>query len=284
MKAPITAALLILLLGLTSQGVRAAGGFAHSPLTLTSGLDMSRATIPVDVDGRRYACVLDTGTSAMLVSQSVAQAVGLTPEARIDEVSPDGLHYADEHTHLARFTVAGYTMRDVPALISSKLGGDKVLCGYDFFAEIPTLIDRDRQIVTLFPVIATLDRMRCLPIDLTPRVPLATLRVNGAWVDRIVLDSGMVGGGAIWNDVVKDLPQALFGTSAYRTDPRNLQTGLSCGFGATIGLFDGLPSNAIPLCTSSQPPDGYNGIVETNLPNVHALAVDYPNRRLCFNL
>jgi hypothetical protein len=271
MKAPIIAALLVAFLGLTSPGlVGATGAFAQSPIALASGLDMSRATIPVDVNGRRYACVLDTGTSAMLVSQSVAQSAGLPSEAPIDEISPDGVHYADQHTHLPRFAVAGYLMRDVPALISSKLGGDTILCGYDFFAQIPTLIDRDKQIVTLFPEIATLDRMRCLPIDLKSRVPIARLQVNGEWVDDIVLDSGMVGGGAIWNGIGR-LPQAPPGV------------GLACGFGATIGLFAGLPPNAIPLCTSMQPPDGYNGIVETNLPAVHALAIDYPNRRMCFS-
>jgi hypothetical protein len=233
---------------------------------------MNRATIPVDLDGHRYACVLDTGTSAILVSRSVASSAGLTAEAPVDEIAPDGFRYADVHTHIARFGVAGFAMTDVPALISSKLRGDTTLCGYDFFAQIPTLIDRDRQLVTLFPAVATLDRMRCLPVDLRPRVPVARLQVNGAWVDDIVLDSGMVGGGAIWNGAMGRPAQTPAGP------------GLTCGYGAVIGLFDGSPPNPIPLCTSSQRPDGYNGIVETNLPTVHALAVDYPNRRMCFGV
>ncbi len=271
MKATLTAALLLLFLGLArTSGV--AGEFAHSPVTISSGLDMSRATIPVDVNGRRYACVLDTGTSAVLVSQSMAQTAGLIAEAPVDEVSPDGLRYADQHTHLERFAVADVLMRDVPALISSKLRGDTMLCGYDFFAQIPTLIDRDRQLVTLFPSIATLDRMRCLPVDLKARVPTARVRVDGTWVDDVVLDSGMVGGGALWNGAANALPQA----------PPGIR--LACGYAAYIGLFDGSPPSQIPLCTSSQRPDGYNGIVETNLPSVHALAVDYPNRRLCFSV
>jgi hypothetical protein len=114
--------------------------------------------------------------------------------------------------------------------------------------------------------------MRCLPVDLSSRVPTARLQINGAWIDRIVLDSGMVGGGAIRNGVVSGLPQAPAGMR------------LACGYHAVIGLFDGLASGLIPLCSSLQPPDGYNGIVETNLPSVHALAVDYPNRRLCFSV
>ncbi len=40
----------------------------------------------------------------------------------------------------------------------------------------------------------------------------------------------------------------------------------------------------MPICTEPQRPDGYNGIIETNLPSVHAMAVDYPHRRICFDV
>jgi hypothetical protein len=273
MKATIFAVLPALAFAFTSPVLAgAAGAYAHVPITLASGLDMSRATIPIDLDGRRYACVLDTGTSTMLVSRSVAQSVGLASEAPVDELAPDGARSVDQHTHLAEFGVAGFTMRNLPALISSKLAGDVVLCGYDFFAQVPTLIDRDRQLVTLFPALATLDRMHCLPIDLRPRVPIARLQINGTWIDNIVLDSGMVGGGAVWSGALNGLPQA---------SPR---MALACGYRATVGFFDGSTPSSMPLCAAMQPPDGYNGIVETNLPNVHALAVDYPNRRMCFSI
>jgi hypothetical protein len=253
-----------------------------APIAIPSGLDVTRATIAVRIDGRPYTCVLDTGTSTMLVSASVAQDAGLTPEAPVDELAPDGLRYADRHTHLPRFDVAGFTMRDVPALISSKLAGNTVLCGYDFFARIPTLIDRDRAVVTLFPLAAAFDRMRCVPVELTAHVPVATLAFNGARVDDVVLDSGMVGGGAIWNGVADRLPQALTPAVGYRADPRDLHDGLRCGQVATVELFSGAPYNPIALCASTQRPDGYNAIIETNVPTVHQLAIDYPNRRVCF--
>lgn len=199
----------------------------------------------------------------MLVSQAVAQATGLTAGNPVDEVAPDGKRYTDHRTHLSSFTVGGYAMHDVPALISSKLSGNTVLCGYDFFAQVPTLIDRDRDVVTLFPASDVLDRMQCVPIDLTPHVPLATLRINGTRVDRVVLDSGMIGGGAIYA-------------------PSSMQGGMACGLQATVALFEGAYPDPITLCASRQPPDGYNGIVETNLPTVRQLAIDYPDRRMCF--
>jgi hypothetical protein len=285
MKSTMIAALVVLFLSVASAAFARASGTepVHAPITISSGLDVSRATVTVAINGQSYACVLDTGTSTMMVSRAVAYSAGLSAEEPVDEISPDGLRYADQRTHLGRFSVAGYTMRDVPALISSKLPGTTVLCGYDFFASIPTVIDRDRQAVTLFPGTAALDAMHCLPVDLTPRVPVATLEINGAWVDRIVLDSGMVGGGVIWNGIADRLPPPLPTTTSYQPDPGDLQRAMNCGFNATIGLFNGSPRSFVPMCTSSQRPDGYNGIIEMNLPTVHRLAIDYPNRRVCFS-
>jgi hypothetical protein len=40
----------------------------------------------------------------------------------------------------------------------------------------------------------------------------------------------------------------------------------------------------MPICTEPQRPDGYNGIIETDLPSIHAMAVDYPHRRICFDM
>jgi hypothetical protein len=40
----------------------------------------------------------------------------------------------------------------------------------------------------------------------------------------------------------------------------------------------------MPICTEAQRPDGYNGIIETNLSSVHAMAVDYPHHRICFDV
>jgi hypothetical protein len=38
------------------------------------------------------------------------------------------------------------------------------------------------------------------------------------------------------------------------------------------------------LCSADSHPDGYNGIIETNLPNVHQMFVDYAQHRICFDL
>ncbi len=258
--------------------------FAAASVTLASGLNETRATIPVTVDGQRASCVLDTGTSAILVSPSLAEAARLAARAGSFEVAPDGRTYVDRQTEIPRFGVAGYALHNVPALISSNLTGNNALCGYDFFTRFPTLIDRDRNQVTLFPASSRLARMHCLSVDLSPRVPLATVEINDTWVSHIVLDSGMAGGGALWDAVRPQLRHALVANTDYETMPSAISQGFACGAIASVRYAAGTPESPMPVCTEPQRPDGYNGIIETNLPTVHAMAVDYPHRRICFDV
>jgi gag-polyprotein putative aspartyl protease len=256
---------------------------AQGPVTIASRLNQTRPAIPVSINGARFDCVLDTGTSAIIVSPWVAQATRLPLRAATYELSPDGHTYSDRHTDIAHFAVGGYMERNVSALVSSNLTGADALCGYDFFARFPTLIDRDRQSVTLFPTASALHRLHCLLVDLSPRVPLATVQINGTWVDHIVLDSGMVGGGALWDGVRDRLHEPLIADADYETDPSAVRQGLACGTSANVRFVNNAPRTSLPICTEPQPPDGYNGILETYLPTIHAMAVDYPHRRICFD-
>ena len=257
---------------------------ASSSVSIASGWNATRTTIPVTVNGRRVSCVLDTGTSAMIVSPWLAQAANLTSKTGTFELAPDGRTYVDRQTEIPRFDVAGYTLHDLPALISQNVSDVNALCGYDFFAHFPTLIDRRHQQVTLFPPASRLARMRCTPVDLAPRVPLATVEINDTWVRQIVLDSGMAGGGALWDGVRSELRQPLVADAGYETMPTAIRQGFSCGAVASVRYAAGSATSAMPLCTEAQRPDGYNGIIETNLSTVGAMAVDYPHRRICFDV
>jgi hypothetical protein len=257
---------------------------AAAAVVIASGSNATRTTIPVTIDGLRATCVLDTGTSAMIVSPSLAQAAGLASRAGTFELAPDGRTYVDRQTNIARFAVSSYVLRDVAALISPNLQGDNALCGYDFFSHFPTLIERDRRQVTLFPASARLAHMRCTPIDLSPRVPLATIEINDTWLSRVVLDSGMAGGGAIWDGVRPQLKQPLVANAEYDTEPSAVREGFACGATAAVRYAGGTPASAMPICTEPQRPDGYNGIIETNLASVRAMDVDYPHRRICFDV
>ncbi|HZY99587.1 MAG TPA: retropepsin-like aspartic protease [Candidatus Baltobacteraceae bacterium] len=233
-----------------------------------SGLDGTRATIPVQVDGHTERCVLDTGASVMLLSQDVARDAGLQFGTPLQEIAPDGRRYADYQTTIDTFAAGSFTANNLPARISSNLPSNVMLCGYDFLSRVPTLIDRDHNQVTLFPASGTVDRMHCSPIDLTPRVPLGSIDVNGKRIDNVVLDSGMTGGGVLWGGAGSNLMPA--------------QYGMNCGQNAAIAFYDGGPVARTSLCTSGQRPDGYNGVIETNLSNVHQIAIDYPGKRICF--
>jgi hypothetical protein len=242
---------------------------ATSPVVIGSGLDGTRATIPVQVDGHAERCVVDTGASVMLLSEGTARDAGLQLGMPLQEIAPDGRRYADYQTTISDFTAGNYTAHDMPARISSNLPSDVMLCGYDFLSRVPVLIDRDHSQVTLFPGTDSVNRMHCSPIDLTPRVPLGSIDVNGTKIDNVVLDSGATGGGVLWSGAGSNLMPA--------------QYGMNCGQNAGIAFYDGGPVAQLQLCTSPQRPDGYNGLVETNAATIHKMAIDYPNRRLCFD-
>ncbi len=69
------------------------------------------------------------------------------------------------------------------------------------------------------PTSSRLARMHCLSVDLSPHVPLATVEINDTWVSHIVLDSGMAGGGALWDAVRPQLRRALVANTDYETMP-----------------------------------------------------------------
>jgi hypothetical protein len=114
-------------------------------------------------------------------------------------------------------------------------------------------------------------------------VPLATVEINGTWLNQIVLDSGMSGGGALWNGVRERLRSPLV-SNASDMDQPPMRHGFSCGASAFVRFATGTATSSMPMCTEAERPDGYNGIIETNLPDVHAMAVDYPHRRICFDV
>ena len=274
----LIASFLFLLCGTTAIATGAA-----APVTLSAGWLQTRTTIPVAINGQRVSCVLDTGTSSVLVSPYTARAARLTGRAGTFELAPDGRTYVDRETTIARLSVGDISVRDVHALISSNLYGTQALCGYDFFVRFPTLIDRMHSRVTLFPSPHRTARMRCLVVDLRPHVPLATIEINDTWMSGIVLDSGMAGGGALWNGMLDRLQPPPFASDGYGV-PATMRGNFHCGSSVFVRFAANTASSDMPLCTADSHPDGYNGIIETNLPNVHEMFVDYAGHRICFDL
>jgi hypothetical protein len=80
------------------------------------------------------------------------------------------------------------------------------------------------------------------------------------------------------------LREPLVANADYQTMPAAIQAGFACGAVASVRFANGSPVSSMPICTEPQRPDNYNGIIETNLPSVHAMAVDYPHRRICFDI
>jgi hypothetical protein len=253
-----------------------------APVTISAGWTQTRTTIPVTINGQRVTCVLDTGTSAVLVSPYTANAAGLIGRAGTFELAPDGRTYVDRETTISRLSVANLSARNVHVLISSNLYGSQALCGYDFFMRFPTFIDRVRSSVTLFPLARKTAHMRCLVVDIRPRVPLATVEINDTWLTDIVLDSGMANGGALWSGVLQRVQPAPLWNNYYNMP--ELGDGFRCGASVYVRFARNTASGTMPLCSADTHPDGYNGIIETNLSTVLAMFVDYAHRHICFDL
>jgi clan AA aspartic protease (TIGR02281 family) len=253
----------------------------NAPIVLSAGTDHARTTIPVSINGVQVQCVLDTGASTMLLSKETASIAGLTPQYGVDEIAPDGQRYAGHTTRIAEFGVGGVTLHDLAALISSNRSNAQALCGYNFFLHFPTLIDRDRSLVTLFPAEYTLNNMRCLRVDLTTHVPVSTVLINGTPLSNVVLDSGMSGGGILWNGALTKLAHPLVPQISAGYQPG--QSNLSCGRSAMAAFFADVPAAFVQLCSSATPPAGYDGMLQTNLSTVHQLGIDYAARRVCFS-
>jgi hypothetical protein len=232
------------------------------------------------VNGVQTQCILDTGASTMLVSRSLAYASGLTPGSSETEISPNGGRYDDNATTIAHFGVASHVVAGLPALISSKLTEAPALCGYDFFSRFPTLIDRDRGVVTVFPSPNDLARLQCVAIDLSSRLPVSTVLVNGTAVPNVVLDSGLAGGGIFWTGALARLPEPPMPEAG--VVPQSQQGGLSCGTSALAAFFFDAPAAPIQVCASATRPGGHDGMLQTNLTSVRDIAIDYPNGRMCF--
>lgn len=262
----------------------ATGGTAlaqNAPIVLDAGTDHARTTIPVSVNGVQVQCVLDTGASTMLLSQAIASVAGIAPGRSVDEVSPDGLRYVGHASQIAQFGVGGATVRDLPVLISSNQSNAQALCGYGFFAHFPTLIDRDRSQVTLFPADYTFNTMRCLRVDLSSHVPVSTVLIDGTPLSNVVLDSGMSGGGILWNGALSKLAHPLVARTSAGYQPG--QSDLSCGRNAMAAFFSDVPAAFVQLCSSATPPAGFDGMLQTNLSTVHRIGIDYAARRVCFS-
>jgi hypothetical protein len=254
----------------------------NAPIVLTAGTDRARTTIPVSVNGVQIQCLLDTGASTMRLSQETASIAGLTPGNSVDEIAPDGLRYAGRTSRIAQLDVGGVTLHDLPTLISSNPSNAQALCGYDFFLHFRTLIDRDRSLVTLFPPDYALNNMRCLRVDLSTHVPVSTVLIDGTPLSNVVLDSGMSGGGILWNGALTKLAHPLVPqiNAGYE---RGQQSDLSCGRSAMAAFFPDVPAAFVQLCASALPPAGYDGMLQTNLSTVHQLGIDYAARRICFS-
>ncbi|HYZ16195.1 MAG TPA: retropepsin-like aspartic protease [Candidatus Acidoferrum sp.] len=160
-------------------------GPAAGAVALPVHFDGPTIVVDVELDGRRRAFILDTGTPGIVVDRDLAARLGEAPLL--------------EHASVAKMIVGGVGLTDVSVLaIPLRLGRiepiDGIL-GYDFFVGNVVHVDYPHRRVEIFThaagdVAFEDPRMVVLPADVTEGVPLVRAGFGAAIGDRFALDTG----------------------------------------------------------------------------------------------
>jgi predicted aspartyl protease len=152
--------------------------------------------VPVAIDGRGYAFIVDTGSSVTSLTAQTAAATAFRTEGR---TTVNGRHPASTGT-IARFEVAGLEVRDLPVAVISLPLANKLTLGYagilglDVLGRYDTALDLHRQRLVVMPAGAAKrqvsDALAKLPIRYTrDGLVIVDVSIAGRTVPA-VLDTG----------------------------------------------------------------------------------------------
>ncbi len=154
------------------------------------------------VNGREFRFILDTG-SPTLITRAAADALGLEGLAENRGMDANGNTVVTQATVLQRLQIGEVVFAPVPALIMETTGldvGARLLDGGIIGSELMPLavwqINFQKQTLTLSHASDSLDHVRGVPSaelhvsPSYPRMPIVAHRINGAFTDRALFDTG----------------------------------------------------------------------------------------------
>ena len=247
--------LVLLCLGCERRGMIAAShrAAAAASVTIGSGWNSTRTTIPVTIVRARElrARHRNVGDYRFAVAGRLGRGFTAGPE-------PSRLRPTDAPTSTVRprsrtLASAGDSLHDVPALISSNLTGYgralrlRLLRAFsDAHRSRPPPSHALPQ-----PLRVSRAYTACRLIS-RPAFRSPPFKINDTWLSHIVLDSGMAGGGALWDGVRGELHRPLVANADYETMPSAVRDGFACGALASIRYA---PSSAESACRSAPSPN-----------------------------
>jgi predicted aspartyl protease len=184
--------------------------------------------VRLTIAGRGLDFILDTGASTITIDPAVAASLNLTVVDKMQS-SVNAGRYPTGLAIVPEIGVGPLTMHDTVVSIvplALELPGAKVmgLLGFDFICESGITIDYDHKTVTAerYGTYTAPQDPRTIALDvrLGTQGPLATVAVDGAVAERMLIDTGAAGPFMLFDYFTRRHPEAL---PPHRMTDRTLQ-------------------------------------------------------------
>jgi clan AA aspartic protease (TIGR02281 family) len=251
--------------------------------------------VRVTIAGRGMDFVLDTGASGIVLDTKVARDLGLRLYAEHSNVVAGRTTYA--RAVVPEMQTGPLAMRDV-AVIVVPLGWKEAghvrvagLLGFDFLAQLGVTIDYENRRVTVVPsgaYAAPSDpHTSALDVRLGRGIPLVTASLDGAFAERVGIDTGGVGAFLLFDYFTRRNPAPLPDIDALGGGETTL-AGVGGGFAASSALVSSFEVGGFRFrnvrgsrVTSDQSfSQDSDGVIGEGLLRYFTLGLDYANERV----
>jgi len=154
-----------------------------APETLQMQVRQNHLYVPVQIDGKEYQFLIDTGAASMVLDRRVATDIGLHAEGAFQA---SGATRTVGSGHLRSLVVSTL---DLGGSTRGAFRIDGIL-GYPFFAEAMVRMDLGNDTLTFGPPGSLPMKGIRIPLELDRGLPEATLRLNNLVDGQFVIDTG----------------------------------------------------------------------------------------------
>lgn len=252
--------------------------------------------VRVTIAGRGLDFVLDTGASGIVLDTKVARDLGLRLYSEHSNVVAARTSYA--RAIVPEIRTGALAMRDVAVTVVplgwKEAGHVRVagLLGFDFLAQLGVTIDYENRRVTAVPSAAYAapadPRTSALDARLGRGIPLVTASLDGAFAERVGIDTGGIGAFLLFDYFTRRNPAPLPDIEAFARGNELSLAGVGGGFAASSALvssfevggfrFSGVRGYRV---TSEQSfAQDADGVIGEGLLRYFTLGLDYANERV----
>ncbi|MEA2718778.1 MAG: hypothetical protein QOJ39_642 [Candidatus Eremiobacteraeota bacterium] len=253
--------------------------------------------VRVTIAGRGLDFVLDTGASGIVLDAKTARELGVRLYAEHSNVLAGRTTYA--RAVVPEIRTGPLVMRDV-AVIVVPLGWKERehvrvagLLGFDFLAQLGVTIDYERKRVTVVPSAAFAapsdPRASVLDTRLGRGIPLVTASLDGAFAERVGIDTGGIGAFLLFDYFTRRNPAPLPGIDGFVAGSGDTSlAGVGGGFAASpafvstfeLGGFRFRNVTGYRVTSEQSFTQDSDGVIGEGLLRYFTLDLDYANQRV----